>query len=349
MSGRDIIVVGASAGGVEALVKLASHLPADLPAALLVVLHLPSRSTSVLPKILSRVGPLKAIHPQHNDPIQRGYIYIAPPDHHLLIKGEVIHLSRGPRENGHRPAIDPLFRSAARTYGPQVVGVILSGALDDGTAGLQAVKMRNGIAVVQDPTECPFPGMPQSAIEKLDVDYVLLVTEIAVLLDQLAHQELPADASPASAQMEDEIQIAELDMNAVEDENRPGTPSMFACPDCGGTLWEIHDGELVHFRCRVGHAFSAETLLAEQSEALEEALWVAFRALEESASLATRMAKKADHQGHNLTAQRYYEQAEDTRQRAALIRQALLSGTPVDNVESAVQESNPIKFEADSE
>jgi len=339
MPGRDIIAIGTSAGGVEALSKLVSYLPADLPAALLVVMHLPPHGTSVLPQILSRAGPLRAVHPQHGEPIKRGQIYVAPPDQHLLIKDSVIHLSRGPRENGHRPAIDPLFRSAARAYGLQVVGVILSGALDDGTAGLQAVKMRRGIAIVQEPSECLFPGMPQSAIENVKVDYVLPLTEIAATLTHLANEELPVDVAVPSAEMAAEIEIAELDMARIEDEDRPGIASTFGCPDCGGTLWELHDGELIRFRCRVGHAFSIETLLAEQSEQLEEALWIALRALEESASLATRMAEKAEKQEHTLTAERYYEQAEDARRRAALIQKVLLAGTPVDSAESLRSES----------
>jgi two-component system, chemotaxis family, protein-glutamate methylesterase/glutaminase len=326
MSKRDIVVIGASAGGVEALKQLASQLPEDFPAAVLIVLHVSPHGHSVLPTILSRVGPLKAVHPLQGQAIERGRIYVAPPDQNLLVKPDYINLARGPRENGHRPAVDPLFRSAARSYGQRVIGIVLSGVLDDGTAGLLAIKMRNGLAIVQHPEDALYPGMPQSAIENVNVDYIVPISEMPDLLMELVQQDVPEDNLPAEGSLlEIENEIMELDMATIH-EHHPGRLAALACPDCGGTLWEIQEGELVRFRCRVGHAFSAQTLLAEQDEALEEAFWVAFRALEESAALSRRMAEQATKKGRHHSAQQFEERAKSAEQRAELIRSVLLNG-----------------------
>src|SRR5437870_1151500 len=188
MSGHDIIAIGASAGGVDALVKVVKDLPAHLPAAVFVVLHIPAQSPSMLPDILNRAGPLRAVHPEDNTEIKHGHIYIAPPDHHLLLDKDHIHIARGPKENRHRPAVDPLFRSAALAYGPRVVGIVLTGVLDDGTAGLRAVKRYSGIAIVQDPDEAIYPGMPLSAIEHVQVDHILPLAAIGPLLVRLASE-----------------------------------------------------------------------------------------------------------------------------------------------------------------
>jgi len=326
MVGHGIIVIGASAGGVEALCKLVKDLPENFPAAIFVVLHVPSHGTSVLPQILNRAGRLKAVHPQDSETIQPGRIYVAPPDFHLLLKKGYIQLSRGPRENGHRPAVDPLFRTAARTYGRRVIGVVLSGSLDDGTAGVMAIKMRGGIAVVQNPEDALFSGMPTNAIENTDVDYILRLSEISPLLVKLASEPVGEKEYPVSDEMEIESDVAEFDMNALQSKDRPGTPSGFACPDCGGALWELKKDNLLRFRCRVGHAFSAKTLLAQQSEQLEEALWIALRALEESSALAQRMARRARERNHATSAERFEEQSRDAENRAALLRDILLKG-----------------------
>lgn len=326
-SGHDIIVVGASAGGVEALGELVSQLPADLPAAVFIVLHIPAYGASVLPGILSRRGPLPAAHPADGEPIRHGRIYVAPPDHHLLVeKDGTVRLTRGPHENGHRPAVDTLFRSAARAYGPRVIGVVLTGTLDDGTAGLQAVKRRGGLAVVQDPEDALFASMPRAAIEGVRVDHVAPLAEIGPTLDRLAHQAAPAESkTPVTPDLEDEVKVAEFDINHLEG-RREGKPSGYACPDCKGVLWEVEEDDLLRFRCRVGHAFSPESLLASQSDALEDALWTALRALEESAALAERLSERAGGRGHGLAADRFARQASDAHHRAATIREALLGG-----------------------
>ena len=332
MSGHDIIVVGASAGGVETLCQLVSSLPPDLAAAVFIVLHIPVHGKSMLPTILNRaiakqhgeLSSLQARHPTDGELIQPGQIYVAPSDKHLLIKDRCIHLSRSARENSHRPAIDPLFRTADRSYGQRVVGVILSGLLDDGTAGLAVIKQRGGVAIAQDPEEALYSGMPSSAIENVDVDYILKVGDIAKTLTYLADQPVVESKAPVPQLLEMEANIAHFDLDTMQKTDRPGTPSGFACPECSGVLWELQEGKLVRFRCRTGHAYSINSLLAEQNDALEVALWSALRALEEKAALTDRMAKRAQTNNQNISAQRFQTQAQDSQQSAVLVRQMLL-------------------------
>ena len=330
MAGHDIIVVGASAGGVEALSTLVRDLPPDLPAAVFVVLHIPAQSTSMLPSILQRAGALPVVQATDGIAIRQGCIYVAPPDHHLLVERGFVRVVRGPRENRHRPAVDPLFRTAARAYGPRVAGVVLTGALDDGTAGLQAIKTRGGVAIVQDPVDAFFPGMPQSAMENVEVDHCLPLSGIAPLLVRLARE--PADdegAYPVPEEMDFEARIAEMDPAALWGEKRPGVPSIFSCPECKGVLYEMHDGELLRFRCQVGHAYSPKSMLVEQSETLEAALWVALNTLEENANLVRRLAKQSRERNHGHVAARFEEKVRDAEQRAAVIREVLSKGEPI--------------------
>jgi two-component system chemotaxis response regulator CheB len=324
---HDIIVLGASAGGVEALTRLVSLLPADLPAALFVVVHVPAHSTSLLPRIFSRAGKLTAVHPSDNETIRHGRIYVAPPNHHLLVKQGIVHLSRGPKENGHRPAVDPLFRTAALVYGPRVVGVVLSGSLDDGTAGLSAVKSRGGVTVVQSPDEALYGSMPRNAILNVEVDHVLPVASIATVLDKLAHDSSRGEVAVSKPEdMEKEAEIADLEPGALHSEHHPGTPSGFACPDCGGALWELVGDEMIRFRCRVGHAWSAGSLLAEQTDATEMALWTALRALEERVSLSARLVHRMRAGGNARSAEAFEQHANEARRSAEVLRGILLSG-----------------------
>jgi two-component system, chemotaxis family, protein-glutamate methylesterase/glutaminase len=323
MPDHDIVVVGASAGGVEALADLTASLPPDLPAAVFVVLHVPSTGTSALPDILSRHGPLPAAHVKDGEPIEHGRIYVAPPDHHVLLRSGHVHLARGPRENGHRPAVDPLFRSAAREYGSRVVGVVLSGALDDGTAGLAAIKTRGGLTVVQEPADALYPNMPGSALEHVRVDHVRPAAAMGTLLARLILEPAGEGSPPAGSDMEVEVAVEGFSLDAIEGEH-PGRPSGFSCPDCNGVLWEIQDGELQRFRCRVGHAWSPESLLTQQSEGLEAALWIALRSLEERAALARKLAEPARRRGHTFSARRFEEQATEAQQAARLVRNLLL-------------------------
>jgi two-component system chemotaxis response regulator CheB len=297
----------------------------------------------MLPMILNHKGPLLAGHPVDGEPIRPGRIAIAPPDLHLLLErgnGGRIRLVRGPRENGHRPAVDPLFRTAALAFGRRVVGVVLSGTLDDGTAGLAAIRQRGGVTVVQDPDEALYAGMPRSALEAVAVDHTLKVAGIAELLDRLAREPIEeVDAMPDD--METEKRMAEFDMEAIEDEDRPGRPSGFSCPDCGGTLWELQDGELVRFRCRVGHAWSSNGLLAEQTNGIETALWTALRALEERGALCARIAQRLRHRGVEASAERFEQQAADSRQRAAVLRQVLITQPPPEEEPMAAEGPSP--------
>jgi two-component system chemotaxis response regulator CheB len=320
---RNLIVVGASAGGVEALRTLVGGLPPDLPATVLVVLHIPAYGGSVLPSILGRSGSLPARHPGATEPLEPGTIVVAPPDHHLVILDSHVRTTRGPRENGHRPAIDVLFRSAALAMGTRVVGVVLSGVLDDGTAGLNAIKSRGGICVVQDPADAIYPGMPANAIAHVQVDHVLPAEKMPALLLQLCQEQIEDAAQPPSRLMEIEADVAMMNERTMDDADAPGRPSGFSCPDCNGVLFEIKDGEITRFRCRVGHAWSAESLLGEQAQQLDAALWMALRGLEEKAALARTMAGQARARNSPLTAQRFSEQAEDAARAASLIRSML--------------------------
>ena len=325
MPHHDIVTIGASAGGVEALVKLVAELPAKLPAAVCVVVHLPADSISALPQILNRAGPMEAVAAEDCAPIRPGRIYVATPDRHLLLKEGLISAINGPKENRHRPAIDPLFRTAARIYGPRVIGVLLTGASDDGVAGLRAIKARGGLAVVQDPADATLPDLPQSAIDYVDgIDHIVPLSAVALLLERLVQEPAPISAAPANPGLQKEARIAELDLDTIEDDDKPGTPSAFSCPDCGGVLWELERDDLLRFRCRVGHAYTGLALAEEHDEAAERALWAGFRALEEDSSFARRLSVRARRAGHPAAAERFLARAEDAASNAAAIRHIIL-------------------------
>lgn len=277
---RDIIVIGASAGGVEALQEVLRHVPADLPAAIFVTLHIAARAKSFLPDILSRAGGLRASHPEDGAAIEHGRVYVAPPDQHLVIERGHVHLSNGPKEQRHRPCINVMFRSAAMAYGESVVGVILSGELDDGTAGLWEIQRRGGITMVQNPEEAAFSSMPLSALREIAVDYTLGGEEMGPRLYGLAggsETEAAKNNHPASETMKVGAQLTDL-----------------TCPDCRGTIWEVSRGSSKDYRCRVGHTYSAKSMLSGHFAAQEKALYAAIVALEEGASLANRLADQFD-------------------------------------------------------
>lgn len=326
---HDIIVIGASAGGVEALKALAAALPPDLQAAVFVVVHFPPYGTSVLPQILTRAGPLPALHPRDGEPIRNGVIYVAPPDHHLVLEPGHVRLAHGPRENGHRPAADPLFRTAARWYGGRVIGVVLSGNLDDGTAGLLTVHRRGGVAVVQDPDDAAHKGMPQSAVDNVPVHHVVPLDRLAPLLLELVSTPVPEPREGAvSDEMEVESEIPEMTPGSLADDERPGHPAPFTCPECHGALWQIQEGAVVRFRCRVGHAYGSQSLLAHQSTAVEAALWSAYQVLKERAAFARNMAERMQERGGSLSAGRFVAQAADADARAEVIREVLAAAPP---------------------
>lgn len=323
MARHDVVVIGASAGGVEALSELARGLPAGFPAVVLVVVHFPSHSRSMLPSILSRRGPLEAVHADDGAELRPGVIYVAPPDRHLLIKDGRLCLGRGPRENNHRPAADALFRSAARAFGPRVVGVVLSGTLDDGTAGLSAVRRHGGVTVAQDPADAMHSGMPRTAIEAGVVDHVLSVAEIASLLVRLA--ETPPGEEPAMDDSLDDFEaaLAELRQGAIFPDEPPGTPAGLTCPECLGSLYEIHEGRVLRYRCRVGHGYGNDTLLAEQGSKVERALWTAMQVLNERAALARRSAERVGSRGSERVAARFLKLAEDAERQAMVVGEVL--------------------------
>ncbi len=336
MPEHDIIVIGASAGGVEALSTLVNMLPSDLPAAVFIVLHIPAQGPSLLPEILGRQGTLPVKHPQNTEKIKQGHIYIAPPDLHLLVEQGHIHLSRGPKENRHRPAIDVLFRSAALSYGPRVIGIVLTGSLDDGTAGMLAIKRRGGMTVVQDPREAMYPSMPESALAHVQIDHCMPLAEIGRQLPALVIEPAqPEEAYPIPQEMKDEVKIVEMDMAEINSSTHTGVPSAFTCPECGGTLWEIHDDKLLRFRCRVGHSYSLESMLAGQNEALEQALWVALETLEETASLSRRMMKDAHTRGQHWLARRFEERVQKAENNASVLRDVLLKNAPITSNQAA--------------
>jgi len=351
---RDIVVVGASAGGVQSLTEFVGALPADFPSAIFVVLHTSSASRSRLPLILNRASALPVRQAMHNEWIVSGRVYVAKPDRHLLLRRGAVSVVMGPKENGFRPAVDPLFRSAAVAYGARCIGVVLSGNLYDGVAGLGAIKTRGGIAMAQDPNEALYRGMPQRAGEELALDLVAPTVELAHEVARIVGEPLDIETEPSSVEEEaeeesQEVAEAALDPAFVETDRRPGAPSGFGYPSCGGALFRLTDGDVLHYRCRVGHAWSAEALLKEQSDALESALWAALRVLEESAALSTTIGDRLRGRGSVEAANRFFAQADEHRRRALVIRTALRATRVSDPgaAESGVKSKPLIRRKAD--
>ena len=332
MAPEHIVVVGGSAGALEQALTMARGLPADFPAALFLVIHFPATARSMLPALLSRSGPLPANHAVDGEAILPGRIYVAPPDSHLVLSGQRIRLHRGPRENGHRPAIDPLFRSAAESFGSRVIGVILSGNLSDGTAGLQTIRRRGGRSLVVDPDLVMHDSMPRHAINRVPVSRVAPPDQIAAAISELIAEPWKevAPVNESDAMNASEAEVVEQDRR-----RNPGIPSTYACPECHGTLWELEDGDVLSFRCRIGHAFSADALVSEADEALEAALWTALRALEEHAALARRMAANALDHGRQRSATLFREKAEKAERHASVLRNLLLTAPAPWEVDSA--------------
>ncbi len=327
MAGHDIIVVGGSAGSVEALRELMRGLTALLTASLFVVIHMPEGHPSVLARVLQRARTLPVSDAEDGAPIQPGHVYIACPGRHLVLEAGQMRVVYGPRENNVRPAIDPLFRSAARTYGPRVVGVILSGTLDDGSAGLIAIKQRGGIAIVQDPKEATYSGMPANALKYLQPDYVAPVSQIPPLLAKLAAMPaFPETQYPVPLQLKIESEIPIQGEGTMEQMEQIAKLSVFTCPECHGTLYELHDGDLVRFRCQTGHAYSLDTLEDQQSQQVEAALWAALRALEEKAELFHRIAQRGELNRRETMAGKYEERALIAERQAETLHKLLENG-----------------------
>jgi two-component system chemotaxis response regulator CheB len=327
MQRHEIVAVGTSAGGVEALIRLVAGLPPGFPAALFVVCHIPAGAYSRLPEILSAHGALLARRAQDGEPIHYGHVYVAPPDYHLLLEPGVVRLTRGPRENHNRPAIDPLFRSAARAYGERVIGVVLTGSLSDGAAGLLAIRNAGGTAIIQDPAEALVAAMPQAARIIAGADHVLPLAQIPELLVQLVQEPIALEGVPAVADrdpLEELPERVDHDMAAQQEGARRGQVSCFTCPECGGVLWQVDEAEPLRFRCHTGHAFYGVSLLSEQSEALEAALWTAVRIFKEKMVLARQMAAQERARDNSEAASRFEDDANLSEHYSELIEQHIL-------------------------
>ncbi len=321
---KDIVVIGASAGGLEALRALAAALPADFAASVFVVLHTSAESPGMLAGILERAGPLPAVAAEDGERLRPGRIYVAPPDHHLLVEPGVVRATRGPKENRFRPAIDPLFRSAAQTYGPRVVGVILSGYLDDGTAGLWAVRQLGGTAVAQDPSDALVDSMPLSALRHVRVDYCLPLAEMAPLLVRLSREEAGEGGFEVPEETKIEVNIALADKALEAGVLKLGEPSNYACPECHGVLLQLKEEDRFRFRCHTGHAYSLESLVAEIDESIEESLWSAIRSVEEKVILMRHLARHVREGENGEAADQFLRVAEAAQRRADLVRQAVV-------------------------
>lgn len=321
--GAGVVAIGASAGGVEALRAVVAVLPPELPAAVLVVLHIPRYAPSALPGILDRSGPLPAMPARHGIPARPGTIYVAPADHHLLLRDGHLQLSVGPTENGHRPAIDPLFRSAAIAYGPGAIGVVLSGSRDDGAAGLAVIAERGGQAIVQDPDEALHRSMPAHALEQVAVAQVLPAAKIGALVGELVGAGAPPlTLPPADPQLGAEDAIAELGPHTT-DAVPSARPSGFSCPSCHGVLFELDGEPAPRYRCRIGHAWSPESLAAEQAAEVDHALWTTLRTLEENAAVNLRLAEVAEGRERRRAAALYRQRYESSKAEAGRMRELI--------------------------
>ncbi|MFO7553245.1 MAG: chemotaxis protein CheB [Haliea sp.] len=313
------IVVGASAGGMEALKKLVAQLPKEFPAPVFIVNHMGADTTGeALVKVLNESSSLACAHAQDQQVFKSGNIYLAPSDQHMLIvKGKIL-VTKGARENRSRPAIDPLFRSAAVAYGNRVIGIILTGYLDDGTSGMMAIKRCGGVCIAQDPHDASYPDMPQSVISNVGADYCLPVAEMGALLSDLVSRELPENKE-APEDLVIEAKIAQRVLSDLPSVEALGDQVPFNCPDCGGVLWKVEEGDLLRYRCHTGHAFTSSVLLAQQAVKIEETLWVALRMFEERQNLLVTMGSK----GSSASASSISQRARDSQVHIDRIRAML--------------------------
>ena len=322
----DIIVIGASAGGLEAFETLVSQLSPDLPAAIFIVWHISPDHPSLLPQILAQSTSLPIAHAIDGEPIRYGHIYVAPPNYHLMLETGVVRLSRGSKENRFRPAIDVLFRSAAWAYGSRVIGVVLTGSLDDGAAGLYAIKERGGIAVVQDPTDAMHPSMPRAAMKAVAVDYCQPVAEIGDLLTHLVRDiTLEQEEEPVTEKMDIEVGIARQGNGLEMGIMKLGELSPYTCPECHGVLLQLKEGNLIRFRCHTGHAYSLNSLLTEVTQSIEEILWEGIRTIEASEMLITHTVKHLREMDEYEAAALLLQKAKNARRQANLVRKAVMS------------------------
>ena len=325
---RNIIVVGASAGGVEELKKLVTCLPKDFDGSMFIVLHIPAYSPSSLPHILSRCNVFEVLHPKDGEKIQPKKIYVAPPNHHLLIEKNTVLIKKGPKENRFRPSIDALFRSAAYTFGSRVIGIILSGTLDDGTSGMWTIKRLGGLAIVQLPSEASHPEMPMNVMEFVDVDHCISVENMC---DQIGYAE-EKPIAPKDAVTKTEIEILELEIAIPKHNNAfalsiidQGALTSFTCPECNGSLIRLVEGKIIRFRCHAGHGFTASALLAALTQHIEDSLVVSMRAMEECTRLLKNLSNNYRSIGQHDAADFFGNAEEENRQRATVIHESIFS------------------------
>lgn len=324
MPNRDIVVIGASAGGISAVGELLATLRPPLDGSLFVVIHTSPDGAGLLPAVLARGNAWPIGYGEDGERFETSHVYVAPPDHHMLIKPGRLQIVRGPRENRFRPAVDPLFRTAAESYGSRVIGIVLTGSLDDGTHGLELVKRHGGIAIVQDPAEAMAPSMPLSAIQNVEVDHILRVAEIARRLPAIVAESVAAQ--PARTRGAPDV----AEGTATNQRRWGGRPSDLTCPECGGALRELEGGNVMRFRCHVGHGYTADSLLADQSDGLENVFWSALRALEEHSMLRRRMSEHAQEAGRADAAKVFEREAREIELRASAIRRILHEQRPTD-------------------
>ena len=324
---RDIVVIGASTGGVAALVELVKTLPADFPAPIFVVMHMAPDSPSILPQLLNSVSALKVRHPQDGELVEAGVIYVARPDHHLLLEGNRVLVTRGPKENRFRPSIDALFRSAAYTYGPRVIGVVLTGYLDDGTSGLWSVQRLGGVAVVQEPRDAEQPSMPTNALEFVAADYIVPLAQLGPLLVRLTQERAPAKTRLPAAELDllkIELTIAKqgggFELGIID----KGKLTPFTCPECHGALTQLIEGKLIRYRCHTGHAYTISALLSEVTESVESMLYQAMRGLEETKMLLQNLGRHFADDLQEAVAQLFFRKADETGQQARIVHESIL-------------------------
>ncbi|MBF9239852.1 chemotaxis protein CheB [Hymenobacter sp. BT683] len=324
---RDIVVIGASSGGVTALLALVRTLPADFPAPVFIVQHVAPDSPSILPQLLSSVSALPARHPQHGETVAPGVIYVAPPDHHLLLEGNQVLVARGPKENRFRPSIDALFRSAAYTFGPRVIGVVLTGYLDDGTSGLWSVQRMGGLTIVQDPRDAEQPAMPSNALEFVAPDHLVPLAELGGLLVRLTTERAPAKPRLPAAQLDllqIELTIAKqgggFELGIID----KGLLTPFTCPDCHGALTQLIEGKLIRYRCHTGHAYTVSSLLSEVTASVESLLYQSMRGLEETKMLLDHLGQHFANARQPEVAALFFRKAAESGQQARIVHHSIL-------------------------
>ncbi len=301
---------------------LVTALDPELPAAVLIVQHVLPDSRSLLPEILNRFGRLKAKTAEDGDVFENGRIYVAAPDHHLIVSGKNLRLTRTARENRSRPSVDVLFRTAATSQGQRVIGVVLTGNLDDGAAGLKAVKECGGLAIVQDPNDAAYRSMPETALRFVKPDHITTVVKLGELLNSLAGNPV-GDGASEGAVLNTESKMETLEPSNAESVESIGNLVAVTCPDCGGPLWEVNDQPAPRFRCHTGHAFGMESLVAGYSDVTERSLWTAVRVMDEKTRTLERLASDHLKRGHKGSAESFTRRASESRDDAQRIRRFL--------------------------